>query len=462
MIKFNHLFMRFIMSLIRKNLSLHIIIAFAPTLYAASDNEIPNVGYVSINEVLKHAAYDSPDMIAAQLDIAEKNADRLRSWKTHLPEVSANYRIGGFHEVRKSIDSSNATRYGAAYGITATHPLYHWGAVGALRAQGFAQEAISKKQSVVNFMMLVDQLRRAYNNLIVTKFELYVKGKQVDFKRTEVDERNILFEKGITSKNLRDELQLERQAIELTYEYEKNNLDTALVKFKNNSGYLDLTIEQVPLIIELPDINIEELKKWYQNFVESGFDTSLPAQLAQDHLKAIDNGLTINKARQKPTLNFQGGMTQQPYEINNSYELQTIFFLGFGGSWNLFDRAESSNNKRSLMLRKRQVSATLARTRAELYAVGQNALNMLSTSMKSIELRKRQIALAEKIFELEKINFKNGTSNNEMLHEANTRLLKAEEGMLLERANVANAYHAFLGIIFRDPVIDYFNPDVQK
>lgn len=413
---------------------------------------------VTIEDVLRHAASESPAMIEAMITVARNDADRLRGWVTYAPEVNMTYQFGAFHEIRKSIESDDATRIGAQYSIVASHPVYHWGAIQARRDAGFAMESIAQDEAVIDFLFLIRELRTSYNDLIVEKAELDVLKKRIDDMNAEVDRAKALVKEGGLAATRVEELTLDLQNLELEHTFKQNEVENMLVTFKNESGYLDLELHQIPSDIALPAYSINHLEAQYRTFIESGFDRSVATDLANKQYEAIESQLTIVRSKQKPTFDFRGGMTQQPHEVNNDYELQTIFFIGIGGSWNLFDRAETSTNERSLLLRKRQVNTRLATTRAKLYAEAKNALDLIRTTGKASELRRKQLDLVNRKLDLKKSQYREGTIGREELNEAELKAMEVNVRLLSDKAKIANAYYSFLGSIFSDQAAKFFDP----
>lgn len=411
----------------------------------------------ALENILKTAASNAPAMIESQISIARTNADRLRGWVTYLPEIRMNYRLGGYHEIRKSIKPEDATRIGASESMTASHPVYHWGAIDARRQQGFAMEASSIAQAWIDYARLIIRLRGKYYDLVAQKSRMAQMELRTDFKRQELDKQNLLVSQGRASPNQRDQIALDLNALELEHTYSMNQLENNLVLFRNEAGYLDLTTKDLPNDLLIPEVDVDALEAAYQEFTQRDFALSAPSELAESNRQAVESELVINRARQKPTLNFEGGVSLQPVEVENAYELQTIFFIGLGGSWNLFDRDETRSNTRSLLLRKRQIEARLASTKAELFAQARNALDLLKMSELSLELRQRQKALAEEALDVSTREHQKGQGSLEQVQQDTLRLAQARADLLADKVKWLNAYYTFLGSLFKDPALGNLN-----
>lgn len=417
---------------------------------------------VTIDQVLQHAAYDSPEMLEARLSIAQSNADRLRGWVTYLPQISMSYQVGGTHEIRKSINPSDATRYGGSYSVSASHPLYHWGAIAARRELGFSQETIAEKQGVIKFAQMIPRIRASYGQLVVKKNALTLLEKKIENKTLSLEKSQTLLEMGRKSANEVAQLSLELRSHQLEKKHALNLMERDLVNFRNETGFLDLTVDQIPNDLELPEHDIANLESEYMAFKNERFKHSLPQSIANEHHRSIKNQLIIVNASEKPTFNFGFGMSQAPVEVNNKYEISTNFSTGITGSWTLFDRDESKSNKRSLLLRKRQVDMQLETTRSRLFAEGKHLLESLISSNQAYKLRIEQLKLTEEALATAQSNFERGDINQEDLHTTELKVLEVKNSVLTDKVNLLNAYYSFLGTIFMDTAIDYFDPKDQR
>jgi outer membrane protein TolC len=432
-----------------------ITLLLSNSILSASENSNLDV----LDEVLKIAAEKSPIMLAEDLKIAQVDASRLRGKSTYLPKVDANYDIGGFHEVRKSIDSNEANRVGARYTIRATHPIYHWGAVNALRQLGFSKEASAQLDAKIQYAELCVSLRKDFFKIVSDKAELVKMTKEIEYSASNLEKVNIAYSKGQSIDSLVAQEKIKHQALEIKKTYFQNQLMLDIAKFQNDSGDKDFNLDKVPS--SLPDlkIEIEKLKSDFQAFKNTGFDQSLPTLLAKESQESIKNSIIEVRAKELPTFDFGVGMTQGPYENSNGkYELQTIFFTGITGSWTLFDRAETSDNLRSLNTRKRLVDTQLDVARNRLLTEAQGYLNILEIGMQSISLRKQNMEVLSQAADIAQLKYDKGQTDLEELYIEKQKATQAEFELIKDKADILTAYYAFRGSLFADSALKYYDP----
>ncbi len=417
---------------------------------------------LTVDMILKHTAYESPDMISARIAIAQNNADRYRGWATYLPLVTMGYQVGGYHEMRPSINPSDATRFGGNYSLTATHPLYNWGAIGAERKLGFIQESISEKEGILTFSKLIRSVRSEYYGMIVRKQRITVIQKKIEEKKRWLEMNRILTQNEQKSKIEFASIELDLKGHDLSLTYEMNQLERSLVAFRNNTGFLKLEIDQIPTSIDMPDINLDSLNQQYNEYINGKFDKVLPSIISSERLKGIDNQLILVGSSEKPNLNVSVGVTQGPMQVNNKYEFATTFFTGVSGSWALFDRKVTSTNLRSLLLQKRQVDTQQNVSRLNSYNEGKNLLELIKAAKVTYDLRLTHLELAKKHLELAESAFKRGDSDQSRVSGAQFGLLDNESAFLAEKSNLLNLYYSFLGLLFSDTALDYFDPKDQR
>ncbi len=413
--------------------------------------------FPQLEEVLRKAALLSPTMVRKQLEVAQQDASRFRGWWTYVPEINMNYNIGVFHEIRDGINEGEETRVAAEYVLRADQPLYYWGAWSARRELAFAREDIAEEDAFLSYAALVNDLRATYLSLVSAKAEADWRALRAQNAERRVREMELEAEQGRRRPTEVEAARLELQSSRLSAERFTLMLEQRFNEFRQISGALEIDLETLPAKVELPDLSLENLQRRLEVFRREGFSDSTPAKLAEHRQEAIGHELTIQRARQKPLFNLGAAIRQGPEEgTDGNYELQTIFFAGITGTWNLFDRRETQDNIRSLRIRRRLVDAELAIERDRRLAAADNALANLRIGYQSLDLQQRLVnARAEDLKQIQ-ARIDQGVADEGEREHAIQQLRESELSLTKESARVLNAYYAFLGALLEDPALAYY------
>ncbi|MGF1483921.1 MAG: TolC family protein [Opitutales bacterium] len=437
------------------------------SLSAADDFANLSIGRVpeqfpQLEHVLKEAALQSPTMVRKQLEVAQQDASRFRGWWTYVPEVNMNYNIGVFHEVRDGIAEGEEMRVAAEYVLRADQPLYYWGAWSARRKLAFAREDIAKEDAYLTYANLANQLRAAYLSLISAKAESQWLNLRARNAERRVRDMELEAEQGRRRATEVEAARLDLQSRRLSAERFALGLEQRFNDFRQMSGALDITIDNLPDNAELPVVSVEAMQQRLEVFRREGFVESTPAVIADHRQQAIGHELTIQRARQKPLFNLGAAIRQGPEEgTDGSYELQTIFFAGITGTWNLFDRRETQDNIRSLRIRRRLVDAELAIERDRRVAAAENALANLQLGRESLGLQKRLVQARTEDLKQVQARIDEGQADEGERERAIEQLRESELSLTKESARVLNAYYAFLGALLEDPALAYYQDSLS-
>ncbi|MGF1449947.1 MAG: TolC family protein [Opitutales bacterium] len=413
--------------------------------------------FPQLEAVLRKAALQSPTMVRKQLEVAQQDASRFRGWWTYVPEVNMNYNIGVFHEIREGIDEDQDTRVAAEYILRADQPLYTWGAWTARRKLAFTREDIAEEDAFLTYATLVNELRAAYLSLVSAKAEADLRALRAQNAQRRVREMESEAAQGRRRPMEVESSRLELQSRQLNAERFALVLEQRFNEFRQISGALEIELDSLPALVEVPGFSIEDLESRLEAFRREGFGDSTPAKLAEHRQAAIGHELTIQRARQKPLFNLGAAIRQGPEEgVDGDYELQTIFFAGITGTWNLFDRRETQDNIRSLRIRRRLVDAELAIERDRRVAAAENALANLKIGRHSLDLQSRLVRARTEDLKQVQSRIDQGQADEGEREAAIELLRESELSLTKESARMLNAYYAFLGALLEDPALAYY------
>lgn len=408
--------------------------------------------------IVLDAAIHAPAMLRQELVIAENDASYVRSRSRYLPEVDLRYDVGAFYEERDSISSDEQLRGGVRAELRATQPLFWWGAYDAERRRIILEEEIAEVESVVAYARLAESIRAGFYELLVQAGELDMLERRRAFAQNRLERTEILAERGEATKTRLAEARLENRS--LRYEAERARLDftEALNAFRRRTGKLDLKAETLRELsrepLALPEIDLPAMRARLEAFRGEGFARSAPSRAAEAREEAVRQEIIIERADQRPLFNLGAGVRQQPYEnIRGDYELQTLFFLGITGQWNLFDRFETRENIRSLRVRRRLIDAERATTRDRLVEGARSFLNRIDLARARLGLLQTRRELLGSERDLVARQLEQGTAGELDLQAAEEALLINAHEIQAARAEILSARTSFLTSVFEDPAV---------
>jgi len=415
-----------------------------------------------LEAVLLQAFSQAPQMIREELNIARKDASRWRGSATYLPEVHATYNIGGFHEIRDSVNSSDATRVGAVASLTASHPLYYWGAWDAQRKLGILDEEQAINQAVIAFINYCREMRGLYYRMVEQEMAAEVAETQVAIKQEELNRARTQLDQERITPDVFREAELAYLAADLQSSRAQADFEESLATFRQATGELDFAVTMVDLPGTLPPVDISTMEAHLEAYRERGYIDTVLGEEAMIANKMIDEQLVINRSRAKPNFNASASVQQAPYENSRgSYELQTIFFAGISGRWNIFDRDETRDRKRELLTARRLVEAEQRIQRDSVVTQAQSQLRILRLQARKLELTGEQVALQERQVALVRDKVDAGTEDPLNLQKAESNLLESRLENKKAATAIATAYETFYNLLGQDRTVAAFRRQIE-
>jgi outer membrane protein TolC len=408
-----------------------------------------------LDQILAVAATDSPTMREQADMVAEYDASRFRSWVRYMPALNATYSVGLFYQANQDISGTQALLPGGAFTVQANQPIFYWGAYTATRDLAFLREKIAQNKALLAYTKLCLDLRNRYYDLIVQKSQIALLARQIESAQTQLDKERIELDHGFSTTASVNALDLALHNLEVKKTDADNSFQFNLDEFRRISAASAFTADDVPDRIYLPVIDQTGLQSQYQDFRAKGFDQSLSATDANLNKDAISQQVIINDANQKPLLNASVGVTQSPYQNGTSFEFSTIFFVGVSGSWNIFDREETTYATRALLAQRRVVATTLSDTRNQAFNEAAHSLGQINSGLQSLAVLKRQLAQAQDDYRRVQILRVGGRAAPIDTDAARDHLLDLRCQVLSSQAEVTKGYFQFISDIFSDPALAY-------
>lgn len=426
------------------------LIALAPLVSAlAADAPAPD----SAEPLIREAARNSPLMLEQELRIAQVDAFRFRGWRQYMPYISANYQAGYFNMVNAADPNAREGegKLGGSYGISAYHPVYHWGAIEAEKKYSFARENMARSDAAVSWRNLVGELRSGFLEAVVNKARVALLEKRAGWAKERLDsaKQELAMGRIVDAQLTAITLDLRHAELELTRR--KIELASQLARLRSQSGATDFEIQNLP--DDLPDFAWDDarLSAQLDDYIKLAEAEAPEARSARYADEAYANQMVMAESREKPQFNVGASLNQSPVQTNSGFGMQTFVFVGVMGTWNIFDRDTTRENVRALGIARKLVEAKLTtgtlRRRTEL----RNSLTQMKASRDALALRSDIVKLRAEAHEALRQKLTLGLAKRAEVNAAEDALLEARVARLNELSLIQNAYHTFMSGILLDP-----------
>lgn len=414
--------------------------------------------------LIREAALHSPLMLEQELRIAQADAFRFRGWRQYMPYITANYQAGYFTLI--SAADPNAKEgsgyFGGTASLSAYYPLFQWGAIAAEKQFAFARENMAREEAVIAWRALVKDIRERLLEAVVAKAKIALLDRRTTNARNQQVRTEQELKLGRIVEAEKTARLLTLRNLELDLSRKKIELASILSKLRGLSGSEKLGVEDIPS--DLPDINWDEplLRARLADYEKVGLEDSPEHRLARHASEFYDNQRVIAESRELPSFNLGATVNQTPIEKPGGFGLQTYAFAGVMGTWNIFDRATTQENVRSLRIAQRLVDAKLAFGTLQKKSELRSSLEQLASARQAIDLRRDIVKLRTEVFNATKERLRLGLAKAEEVADAEDALLASKLDLTTDRALVIGAYHAFMSGILLAPTDQYYTAPTNE
>ncbi len=427
----------------------------APTGAPPSEDIAPDPA----EPLLRIAAAQSPVLLEQELRVAQADAFRFRGWRQYMPYISASYQAGYFNLINAADQNSKEGegKFGGSYTISGYYPLYQWGAIEAEKKAAFARENLSRTEALIAWRNLVGDIRAKFNEAVIAKARIGLLERRLSDIRTKQEAADKDFKLGriVEADRTAQLLYLRNQEIDLNRR--KIELATLLSRLRGLSGAESFSLDDLPS--DLPDIewDDERIAARLADFKRLGVDDSPENRQARHATELYENQRVMAESRELPTFNLGTSINQTPVERNGGFGMQTYFFAGLMGTWNIFDRQTTQENVRSLRVAQRLVETRLNFGNRQRFTELENAALQLRSARQARDLRRDLVKLRADALEAARQRLALGLAKTEEISAAEDALLSAKLDLLGDRAGILNTYHAFMAGILLAPSDQFYS-----
>lgn len=356
----------------------------------------PEKIYPQLEELLQSARAGNERILLARLDslIADEGVRIGQSFL--LPSVRGSINFNTSVENRDDLEE-NQTRANINFGVTASQPVYHWGALKAGREIAEVRAAIVAGRLEEALQMLADEVRASYLSLVLDRvlldkytFDIEVTGQTLESRRSD-------FQAGRLSREAFELLELTHEEMIEEGRFLRREIENRLRDFGILVGRDDLTLQQIPREIPRVEVADELLDMILGNPHEATIQDVTVVHRLEDQLRIEELELFRNQTNLRPKLNFNVGATQDQLAAANTDAnvRRLVLFASLNVSWNIFDGFRTQAERQVISLRTRQLRQQLTSVMQRRGAEFQTMLDALDNARRTLRIEERRVALAE-------------------------------------------------------------------
>ena len=419
--------------------------------YAQESNQIPKSHSFSLEEAIRYGLAHNVEAVNAQRDIAISLKQKWEIIAQGLPQVSGAVDYQNYIKQPVQLLPAEITggepgtfipvTFGTKQSMNATatwNQIIFDGSylVGIQSAKTLLQ--ITENAKTKTDQEVKKGIINAYGNVLLAEENATILKNNVESVQQTYDETKLTFENGLAEEE-------DVEQLEITLLTLKNNLNRsermADIAYDMLNITLGLPVEtNLTLTEELEEVAIQyfDLSILQENIpVEENIDFRIAKNTAES--AAIE--VKLEKAKALPSLTgyvnygYQG-FSQKFTFLNDNQEYFDQSILGISLNIPIFSSGMRSARTQQKKIALKQALADLEYTKNEVKQQINSAKTEYEYSLENYEVQKKNLALAERIENKNKIKFKEGVASSFELNEAQRQLYTAQQDYLQSMLNV--------------------------
>lgn len=356
----------------------------------------PEEIYPQLGPILESARQVNDRILLSRLDRLSAEEGIRVNQSFLYPAVRASVNFNTSFESRDDLEE-NPTRANVNFGVSASQPIYHWGALQAGKDIAEIRAQIAAGQFEEAMHAVLNEVRASYLSLVLDRvlmdknaFDTEVTGQILESRRNDL-------QAGRLSREEFEIFELNHQEMLEEGRYLRRLTENRLRDFRILVGRDDLTLEQIPQ--EIPSFHYDG--EIFSFLTENS--TSIPVQdvtavqRLQDSLRIQELELFRTNTNLRPKLNFNVGATQDQLAAANTDASvrRLVLFASLNVNWNIFDGFRTDAERQMISIRTRQIRHQLSALQQRRGAEFQNLLDSLDNAHRTLGIEERRVALAE-------------------------------------------------------------------
>lgn len=407
-----------------------------------------------LEDILRQAAAQSPQMVSRALEVEIAEQGRIGQRAGMLPNLGGYYR---YHQSREDRADQNRTlsvpkQY---YDVSVTQPLFYWGERRNNARVGEIYKLIAEGNYRQGYRVLAQEVRAAYMRLILDKARVRRATLVRDTTRNQLK----LGEQRLAQKVISDaqmfSIRITAERGEIEYQRAVFDLENDRQTFTRLTGVTAPTEAAIPDEIPAFQHSPEAMQGMLGQFLSR---KDKPTQEAVNYLATIDIerlNLENQKTRLRPKFNLVAGISQdeQRYAaLGSKYQVKSTY-AGFSANWTVFDGFAARAGVRSSLARIRQMENEYKVLSDRLAQQAQAQARLAGFQAQYCSINDRYLDSAEGNLRAKREEFTRGVISEEEVTNAEIGLYDSRLNAYGTRLDYYTQVGEFLGTLAEDPVL---------
>lgn len=410
----------------------------APATFAQKVNEF------SVQQAIDYAMTNSAKVKNALLDIQLQKEQNREITSAAFPQLNGSFNLNDYLEVPTSLLPAEiaggpagtyipvkfGTKYNATGGLDLSQILFDGQVFVGLQARSTAIKLAEAQKSVTAEMINVN-VQKIYYQLVIGHQQMTTIDANIDRLKKLVNDTKAMLDQGFMEK-----LDLDKANVQL------NNLETEKIKAQNqlNAGYASLkflmNMPQADSLVLTDSVTDDQIKKDVLNN-EYNYADRKEFQLLELNKKMNEFNIRRYKLSYIPTLsafaNYQKNAQRQKFDFFKDGSWFTTSLIGVRLNVPIFDgfNKRAKINQAKLQLQKTENNINELKSSIDNDVVQAN--QKLTAAFLTMDNQKRNMELAEKVYNTTKIKYDEGIGSNTEVYNAQADLKVAQNNYFSAR-----------------------------
>ncbi|HTB80562.1 MAG TPA: TolC family protein [Opitutaceae bacterium] len=411
-----------------------------------------------LRDVLHRALQESPQMISHNLDLAAQEANRYQQAAQLWPSLSGNFNYAYNQSVLTSNANTNTRSSGLVFSVNLYQPIFHWGALEAVKDISHLQIKISERRYAEAYGQLATTLRSQYLSLIAQKVQLRNVRFSIGQTKTAVAVVEDRFKSGTATQDELTNAHLQLDEANLNLDRTVDGFAYSQHLFALTAGVPELSDAAVPDEIPKPVYAADTTAALLRNFVHDGLNNTFEVKIYDYQIRQSDLNYKIAKYRLYPRFDLALGVNEQNQtNATTSAISQTSVlsdYVALAASWNIFDGFATRGARLAALTSKRQAERDRTTYVDQTLAQAHEMERQLEFSARAMSIAEQRFGLSAQAWQRAKDDFKLHNLSQAEMDQATISFYQSQSAIFGARADFLSQWSGYLSLLGIDPVLN--------
>ncbi len=443
--------------------STHLLNALISCFFLASPGGSvePQNGLITPEDIYPELAqiYEATSDQAPSLQL---HAERIRESEGNALIFSAqkypNLRLilNAGYTVRDRSDLDRTETFAGSFTLSMEKPIFRWGAINASDRLGKLNVSRSRVEYERFYLGLVEQIRNIFLDLVIYRTSLENRTSEEQILRMRIDNQEKRKELGALSE---DEHKLSRIGLEetlLAIQRTRTAIERALRHFHLITGTEEWDIQDFPTSVPQISYSHARVTELLKSYLDMGVAGRFDWLIKLNEIERAKHGLTIDRARNRPSLDFFLLASQEERDTSTRNDVLTfVYFGGLQVKWDLFQGFANKGRKVAREAQIRILESQLNNLGEQFRKEAERQAFDLDMDFKVLALNEERFTVEQKVFEKVRTDNENDLLSEIDFQQKRLNFRNQEYSIFQKRTRFLKKLSKFLAYIGRDPAIDY-------